>query len=444
MNLSKEQQYAFDKFKEGENIFITGPGGTGKSHLIKTLLTYGIENKKHVSVCALTGCAAVLLECNAKTIHSWCGIGLGKSSKESLLSKIKRGKKVKNWKMTDILIIDEVSMMSKKLFELLDYLGKRLRNNTRPFGGIQLVFCGDFFQLPPIGEKNDEESRKFCFESELWKSTFDNEIELKTIFRQKDPLYSKILNQIRVGNISKNSFSVLQKYVTRSKENLSIVQPTILYPTKHLVEKKNELSLKKLDCASKEFVIQVVEPVLLELTKEEKERANEYSHEEIEVETKQLITSSNVEKQLYLKVGAQVMCTVNLDLDSSTPVCNGSQGIIVSFNEQGFPCVRFNHGLVKVISPFVWKSENIPSVAVKQVPLILAWALTIHKSQGATLDLAEIDVGNGIFECGQTYVALSRIKSLDGLYLRSFNPFKIKISKKVKNYYKNIKKLELL
>ena len=139
-----------------------------------------------------------------------------------------------------------------------------------------------------------------------------------------------------------------------------------------------------------------------------------------------------------LKKGAQVMCIANLDVESTDPICNGSQGVIKGFDEKGDPIVKFKNGVTRTIGCHVWQSENIPSVAVKQIPLILAWAITIHKSQGATLDFAEIDIGSGIFECGQTYVALSRIVGLEGLYLKSFNYQKIKINRKVAEYYKSL------
>ena len=439
MEFSPEQQFAFDKFKLGENIFITGPGGTGKSFLIKEMVKWAQEEHKKISVCALTGCAAVLLECNAKTIHSWSGIGLGKIPAEKIAYRISRNSKKKSkWTQTNILIIDEVSMMSKKIFELLNSLGKMLRKNNKPFGGIQLVFSGDFFQLPPVGEKDDLESRQFCFESELWKETFEHEIQLNTIFRQKDPIYSKILNQIRVGAITKKSFALLQNYVMRPKNVNSDIEPTILYPTRHFVERKNKHSLDKLDGETRNFTLSEVEPSLLALSEKEKQLSENFSIEELEAERKQLIASTNVEKEISLKFGAQVMCTVNLEMDGEKPICNGSQGIVVGFSHKKYPIVRFHNGKEKIIEPFIWKSDTIPSVAFQQVPLILAWALTIHKSQGATLDLAEIDVGHGVFECGQTYVALSRVKSLEGLYLKSFNPFKIKINSKVKSYYKNL------
>jgi ATP-dependent DNA helicase PIF1 len=145
------------------------------------------------------------------------------------------------------------------------------------------------------------------------------------------------------------------------------------------------------------------------------------------------------EKEMKLKVGAQVMSIINIQSDRGLDVCNGSQGIITGFCAiSGCPQVKFNNGIEMIMTRNVWQSDKIPGIGVSQVPLILAWALTIHKSQGATLDAAEIDVGSGIFECGQTYVALSRVKSLDGLYLTSFDASKIRINRKVKEFYDNL------
>jgi ATP-dependent DNA helicase PIF1 len=166
MELSNEQQLAFQKYTEGRNVFITGPGGTGKSELIRRIYQHASSRFKDIHVCALTGCAAILLNCKAKTLHSWSGIGLGNSPIDSLIKKIKGSKFLRAlWKDTDILVVDEVSMLSLKLFNLLNEIGKVIRGNQKPFGGIQLVFSGDFFQLPPVGDYLEPDTQRFCFES---------------------------------------------------------------------------------------------------------------------------------------------------------------------------------------------------------------------------------------------------------------------------------------
>ncbi len=439
MILSTEQEEAFSKYKQKENIFITGPGGTGKSALIRYIVKDAIEHGKNIQVCALTGCAAVLLQCQAKTIHSWAGIGLGNGDNSIIAKRISANKyKRKNWKKVDILIIDEVSMMSLKLFELLDLTGKFCRKTILPFGGIQVIFSGDFFQLPPVPTHGIPETAQFCFESELWNQTFPNQIKLVSIFRQSDKKYIKVLNQIRVGKITKSTFKLLQEYVGRpiNKENLII--PTILYPTKKKVEEINQSSLQKLDSKEHVFNVDFCSPSDLNLSKNQETVDMTFNSDQKEREKRFLMDNINFDHSLVLKKGAQVMCIANLDLESKNPICNGSRGVIKDFDEKGIPIVEFKNGVVRRVGYHSWQSETIPSVGVKQVPLILAWAITIHKSQGASLDLAEIDIGNGIFECGQTYVALSRITDLNGLYLKSFNPAKITINKKVLNYYSSL------
>ena len=151
MTFSPEQSTAFDLYAEGNNVFLTGPGGTGKSYLIKAMVEHSKTSNKTCQVCALTGCAAVLLDCKATTIHSWSGIGMMNSEDDVILRRISQKKELKShWKNTDVLIVDEVSMMSKRMFELLNLIAKKIRGNNSPFGGIQVIFVGDFFQLPPI------------------------------------------------------------------------------------------------------------------------------------------------------------------------------------------------------------------------------------------------------------------------------------------------------
>ena len=438
MELSKEQQIAFDKYLEGKNVFITGPGGSGKSLLIRKIYEHAYSRFKDIHVTALTGCAAVLLNCKAKTLHSWAGIGLGTASVEQLLGKIKKSKFAKNmWRSTDILIVDEISMLSLKLFNLLNTIGQVVRNNYKPFGGIQLIFSGDFYQLPPVGNKDDDDTSRFCFESDEWNSVFhkDDQIQLQKIFRQKDEIYSTILNQIREGVIKRRTNDMLLQYVGRDVDASLITRPTKLFPTRSKVEQINIKAMADLQGTCTEYEMKHL--LDLEMTKTEKHERMQFTDKDIEIELNYLAANLICDTVLRLKKGAQVMCVVNIRNETGDVLlCNGSQGIIVGICEiTGFPRVKYNNGLEMIMVRHVWESEKIPGIGVSQVPLILAWALTIHKSQGATMDAAEIDAGSGIFECGQTYVALSRVKSLDGLYLTSFDAKRIKINKKVKEFY---------
>ena len=236
MDFSEQQLLAYNKYIAGENIFITGAGGTGKSALIRHIQQDASKKGHDIHVCALTGTAAVLLACKAKTVHSWAGIGKGTASTEALIEKIKKNRFLKQiWKATDILVIDEISMMSKSLFEKLDAIGRAIRMKQEPFGGIQLIFSGDFYQLPPVPDKDDLDTGKFCFESDIWFQTFkvENHVILSKIFRQSDPQWQKCLNQLREGRVKMSTNNLLLELVTSKQvdENM-FVKPTKLFPTR--------------------------------------------------------------------------------------------------------------------------------------------------------------------------------------------------------------------
>jgi ATP-dependent DNA helicase PIF1 len=292
-----------------------------------------------------------------------------------------------------------------------------------------------------VGNKEEIETIQFCFESENWKETFpiENQIQLVKIFRQEDPIYADILNQIREGRLKRSSNDKLIEYVNRDVSKDALIRPTKLFPTKNKVEMINNNEMLLLHAEEKFYKVKNV--LDLPMTKNEKERRKKYNEKDIQNELLYLQNNLLCDAEICLKIGSQVMCVVNLDLQlpSGEMLCNGSQGIVTGFAENNLPMVKFKNNSEIVMERHVWQSETIPGIGIAQIPLILAWALTIHKAQGATLDIAEIDVGSGIFECGQTYVALSRVKSLEGLYLTSFDSSKIRIHKKVKEFYETIK-----
>ncbi len=449
LTLSDEQQNILNQFQKGKNLFITGPGGVGKSFLIKRMVECS-ENmikfngkQKKIQVCATTGTAATLLQCNATTINSWGRIRLANGDINVISTSISNDNRRKwPWIKTDILIIDEVSMMSKKIFELLHLTAQKCRKNNRMFGGIQVVFLADFYQLPPVGNKNEVDTQKFCFESPLFMDTFkiENCFELTKIYRQNDSNYSQICNEVRVGKISAKSQEILNSRVGLNiQEHCKDVLPTILFSRREDVSYTNRRELFKLKSSERIFSIKNI--TILEnkgeMNKLHKKKVT-LTEEMKKYEWNLLRKNFNGDSILKLKLGAQVMCTANLDLNSVYPVCNGSRGIVTDFDTNGYPIVKFNNGNIRVMTPYVWPSEKYPVIGISQIPLILAWAITIHKSQGASIDLAQMSLGDNIFAPGQIYVALSRIRNLNGLYLTKFNPDKIKVNKKVEDFYKSI------
>ena len=447
-SLSIEQKQALNSFIHGQNIFITGPGGTGKTHLIKEFVRHANMMSKNIQVCALTGCASVLLGSTARTIHSWSGIKLAKGPIEKIIQYVLKNRNIiKEWRKVQILVIDEVSMMSLKILRLLNELGKIIRKNPRPFGGIQLVFSGDFYQLGPIGDNIDPETSQFCFEHPDWFQIFpkQNHIILNTIFRQKDPIYIEILSEVRKGNISDKNIEILQEYIKReykTEEHNNCIL-TKLFPIRSKADYINKMMFEKIEEPIETFTMttnrnctmyldtgKVIEPIILE-------KCNRMSVMEKDFELEQLINNNTLPQKLELKKGSAVMCTANIDMENG--ICNGSQGIITDFiGENKLPKVKFTNGIEKVLGFHYVQCDEYTCLTISQYPLCLAWALTIHKIQGATLDMAQIDIGQAIFEYGQTYVALSRIKSLEGLYLSSFYPHKIKANPKVTEFYNSL------
>lgn len=433
-SFSNKQQFAFECYLNNENLFITGPGGGGKSYWIKKIYEHAKKNDKNISITAMTGCAAILLECNATTIHTWGSLGIGTDTFDNTLKKIRMYKKKDNWLNTEILIIDEVSMMSQYMFEMIDYIAKKIRRNNLPFGGIQLICCGDFYQLPPVYKNNMNESnnlnKNFCFESLLWKISFNKTLIFDDNFRQNnDPIFTEILKQIRNNNLNIDNIELLlectkKKYDENDDEN----KPTLLYPLKRMADEYNLDQFNKLDHSN----IKKYTPNLYK-------KNNEKKFEKLIKDTKANNTLKNkyfnnfmIDKEINLCIGCHVMVTANIDFDNG--IINGSQGIIIDFDDN-FPVVQFKKtNIKKIIELHSWTTPD-EQFKVEQLPLILSWAITIHKSQGITLENARINLGSSVFEYGQSYVALSRVKSLEGLYLDSINFKKIKTNPKVVKFY---------
>lgn len=448
--LSSEQTYALHLFSNGKNVFLTGPGGSGKSALIHYMINNALVRKKNIQVCATTGCAAVNIKCNARTIHSWSGIKLCRGTPDLIIANVLKNTFAREaWRSVDVLILDEVSMLSRRIFDILDSIAKIIRRNKEPFGGIQVVFTGDFYQLPPVGNESLEEgSTEYCFMSSRWFELFPvaNHVELTTIFRQTDEHYKEILNNIRKGTIIEEQMAILKNCLGRAEPE---IVPPKLFSNRAQVDTINQTMYDRIE--GEEYVykteinkfcrsyIDTGERIPAEIISQ----CADIPDFVLEKEAERL--SMGVQKAIALKIGAVVMCTYNLSVEAG--ICNGSQGVIIGFREmekEVFPIVKFQNGAQMDVYRVVLQSEEYPILTCSQIPLVLSWAITIHKVQGITLDNAIMDLGNRVFEYGQAYVALSRIKSLNGLYLLKFDPAKIKADPIVTDFYKNIENRHLI
>ena len=447
--LTDQQLATIEHLLDGDNLFLTGGGGVGKTYLLSVIYTEfpGLKKKyfaaknpgsisklPRIQMCAMTGCAALLLGHKAKTLHSWAGIGLGKGSVSELYVKIRRNQKsMRNWLCTDLLIIDEVSMMTAELLDKLNEIGKKVRSNKKPFGGIQVLLVGDFFQLPPVN-KSDEPTM-FAFESDAWKEAITTSIELTQIQRQKDEIFQKVLKEARVGALSKESCEILSQCQGRNwKENK--IRPTLLFPRRSEVEMINDSNLRALTGRRYTYKARLVYDGKVP------EGFNE-NDEQFQKVVAMFDNESAYSKELELILNAQVMLIANTDPDNG--LVNGSRGVIVGFcPSTELPIVEFLNGIKKVVGTHTWPIEDFEFVSRAQVPLRLAYAVTIHKCQGSTLDAALVDIGSGVFEYGQAYVALSRARSLDALYVYDFEPTAFKAHPKVKTFYKNLVMKEIV
>lgn len=439
--LSAGQEEALGHFRAGHNVFVTGPGGAGKTALVHHMINSGLERGRKVQVCALTGCAAILMRCRARTIHSWSGMRLGSGSKKDVMQTILNNRYARTgWRQVDVLVIDEVSMLSMKHLEVLEEVARIIRRNGRPFGGIQVVFTGDFYQLPPPGSDVDG----FCFDSPVWSRVFrpEHHVLLTHSFRQSDAVFMALLNDIRRGVISEEQCALLQACTNRPTPSF---MPTKLYPTRAMVDRINDSMFRTID-----EPVHVYEASVRTTNESYLDSGRRFpldvalfcagmSASVLESEGQRLSTGLGFNQEVRLKKDALVMCTFNIDMDRD--ICNGTQGVVVGFEEKGeliVPVVRFENGVEMSVELVEIQSEEYPCVSCCQIPLTLAWATTIHKSQGMTLTAAVIDLGRNIFAEGQAYVALSRVRSLEGLYLLDFDPSRIRANPRVTAFYEQI------
>lgn len=399
------QEIAFKILTSGANVFLTGSAGTGKTFVINQYIDYLRERGIEPAIVAPTGIAASHI--GGKTIHSFFSVGIRENIDDYYLRWMKRQPFLeKRLKYLKVLIIDEISMVSPDLFVSMDRILRAFKENERPFGGVQIVLSGDFFQLPPVTKSPQE--AKFVWQTNLWQEMELKICYLEEKFRQGDDILANILDEIRQGEVSEDSMDVFRsRYKKELADNFSI---TKLYTHNIDVDRINNDELNRL--SGKEIIFKAN-------TKGSKQNLE------------RIFKSSLVQEELKLKKEATIIFIKN---NYGAGYINGTLGKVIAFDkESNFPIVELFDGREILVTPEEWLWEDDKGkikAVVKQLPLKLAWALTVHKSQGMTLDAAEIDLSK-TFEVGQGYVALSRIKSIKGLRLMGLNDIALRVDEMV-------------
>ncbi len=391
-----KQESALNILKLGKNVFITGSAGTGKTYLLNRFIRYLKSKDIYPSIVAPTGISASHLK--GSTIHSFFYLGVRETIDEGyinfLLDKRYLQKRFEN---LQVLIIDEVSMVSPEIFSAMDLILQSFKGSVEPFGGVQVVLSGDFFQLPPVSKTKKE--KRFAWQSPSWRDLKLQSCYLEEKFRQDDNRLIKVLDEIRAGKITNYTHTMLENRL--NKELAPNFTPTKLYTHNIDVDRINNIELAKLKTKPKLFV---------------------YESKGGKTYIEKIFKSSLVLEELTLKKGAVVIFIKN---NHEKGYVNGTTGVVEGFSSlDNMPIVKTTDGAKIKLEYEDWTIENEKSevlATVSQVPLRLAWAITVHKSQGMTLSSAEIDLSK-TFEVGQGYVALSRIKSIDGLKLLGVNP----------------------
>lgn len=397
------QAQALSLLKSRHNVFLTGPAGSGKTYVLNQYVAYLKEYKQNVAITASTGIAATHL--GGITIHSWSGMGIkDQLTDHDLETLLVRPYLRHRYLTTNVLVIDEVSMLHAHQLDILNQLCQAFRANDLPFGGIQVVLSGDLFQLPPVTKGQTE--AQFVTQSQAWQQAEIKVCYLEEQYRQTDSRLESILNAIRYADVDEDVFLSLQQRFHTPVDGLA--QPTKLYSHNVDVDTINQQHLQGIDGPTRRFDMNLKgQPQLIQT----------------------LVTGCLAPQMLDLKLGAQVMFVKN-NFDQG--YVNGTIGTVVDWGEQDWPIVQTLDGSYVQSQPASWTitEDDKVKAEITQVPLRLAWAITIHKSQGMSLDAAEVDLSKS-FVPGMGYVALSRVRTLDGLSLKGMNNTALRINEQV-------------
>lgn len=397
------QAQALKILKKGHNVFLTGAAGSGKTYTLGKFIEYLKDKKINVGITASTGIAATHL--SGMTIHSWSGIGIKDIMSDKDLNSILGKTYLKTrFHKTNILIIDEISMLHAHRLDMIDRVCRAFKEKDVPFGGMQIVMCGDFFQLPPV--TRGEEEGEFAYKSHIWNRMDLNICYLEEQYRQSDRAFLRVLSDIRTDSVNDDTVNyLLARY---NQEVRGLIKPTRLYTHNTDVDAINEMELSKINQKLHSY----------QMTAKGNKDLLEF-----------LYKSCLAPEILNLKFGAIVMFVKN-NFDKG--YVNGTLGKVIGFDDNDYPIVETTTGLEIIASPSSWmiEEENKTLAEINQIPLRLAWAITIHKSQGMSLDAAEIDLSKS-FVPGMGYVALSRVRTLSGMKLVGLNEMSLRINPEV-------------
>lgn len=404
------QSQALNILKTGQNVFLTGPAGSGKTHVLNTYVNYLKSHGVDVAVTASTGIAATHI--GGQTIHSWSGLGIrGNLTDYDVEDLLGKSYLYKRFARTKVLVIDEISMLHSYRLDLIEWIARSMKRNSQPFGGMQIVVCGDFFQLPPISkgdENNESNGSSFAYKAESWKRAKFSVCYIDEQHRQRDKNYLAVLNEIRSGKASKKTIDLLLSRMHADADNPEHKDFTRLYTHNIDVDTVNKRHLDLIKDKSKNF------------------QMNSRGARNLVDTLKKSCLSPEI---LELKVGAKVMFTKN---HPEGMYVNGSLGTIKQFSSYGDPVVLLNSGVSISVGAQSWNIEEEGKVKaeISQLPLRLAWAITVHKSQGMSLESMEVDLSKS-FVKGMGYVALSRVRTLSGIKLLGLNEMALEVDKEI-------------